>query len=90
VLPGMGTVVRFQVRTDTHVPTVPSSAVVREGDQASVWVLVADQDRTVTTKRRVKLGAEGEDRVAVLSGLKNGDRVVTSGIDRVREGRPLP
>jgi multidrug efflux pump subunit AcrA (membrane-fusion protein) len=89
-LPGMGTVVHLDVRTDSGVATVPSSAVVRQGDAASVWLVTGAGDDRVTTRRAVTLGAEGEDRVAVLAGLKAGDRVVTGGLDRVREGQPLP
>jgi multidrug efflux pump subunit AcrA (membrane-fusion protein) len=72
------------------VPAVPSAAVVRKGDGASVWVVEGSGDAARTTRRVVKLGAEGQDRVAVVSGLKAGERVVTGGLDRVRDGQPLP
>ena len=64
--------------------------MVRQGDTTSVWLVTGGGEDRVTTKRAVTLGAEGEDKVAVLSGLKAGDRVVTGGLDRVREGQPLP
>ena len=55
---------------------------VNLGDQV---VYVIKPDNTVTS-RPVKLGSSAHDRVVVKSGLQSGDRVVTEGADRLREG----
>lgn len=41
------------------------------------------------TVRRVKLGSVSGDQVAVLSGLSLGDKVVTDGTDKLREGAKI-
>jgi HlyD family secretion protein len=50
------------------------------------WVFVLDHDGTAAERRSVKLGRRTTEAVEVLSGLKPGDRVVTSdytGLDRI-------
>jgi multidrug efflux system membrane fusion protein len=75
--------VRMVVDVRTDVTVIPAAAV-QTGPQGTV-VYVVKEDNTVTM-RPVKLGpAEGE-RVMVDNGVEPGDRVVTDGIDRLREG----
>ena len=65
-----------------QAPGVPSSAVIYEGDTARVWV--AGPGRALGL-RQIKAGRTQGGEVQVLSGLKPGERVVTSGaifIDR--------
>jgi multidrug efflux system membrane fusion protein len=75
--------VRMLVDTRREVVTIPGAALQR-GSQGT-FVYVIKDDKTVTV-RPVKLGpAEGE-RVSVEAGLAEGERVVTDGLDRLREG----
>jgi multidrug efflux system membrane fusion protein len=75
--------VRMVVDIRTDVTVIPTAAV-QTGPQGTV-VYVVKEDNTVSM-RPIKLGpAEGE-RVMVESGVEPGDRVVTDGIDRLREG----
>ncbi len=72
--------------------TVPLQAVVRNGSEATVLIVNA-QNRL--EERRVQLGLEGNDRVEVLSGLKEGDRVVIGSRSEFRVGdqvepKPMP
>jgi cobalt-zinc-cadmium efflux system membrane fusion protein len=65
---------------------VPQEAVILEGDTARVWV--ADPARKTLGLRQIKAGETAGDRVEVLSGLKPGEWVVTSGslfIDRAAQ-----
>ncbi len=67
---------------DSLAPAVPDEAVVREGDQARVWVVA--QNNTLTL-RPIRTGRSSDGMVEVLDGLKAGERVVTRGslfIDR--------
>ena len=59
-----------------NVLAVPKSAVVYPG--SSAWVYVEHQSRSYE-RRRIRLGREGDDWWEVLSGLKEGERVVTTG-----------
>jgi RND family efflux transporter MFP subunit len=71
-------------------PAAPRAAVVHDADAASVFVV----DRGVAHKRPVKLGPEQGDRIAILDGVKAGERVVVDGAAvledgmAVREGPP--
>jgi membrane fusion protein, heavy metal efflux system len=62
--------------SDSQAPAVPDTAIVREGDQAHVWVVRADgllQERAIRTGR--SRGALTE----VRQGLAAGERIVISG-----------
>lgn len=84
--PGMSAVADLRVRTARDAISVPASAVVRDGDRDAVWVL----DGTVAHRRVVTVGTQGEDVVEVGEGLREGERVVVRGADRVQEGQELP
>lgn len=65
------------------VDVIPTSGVERNDQQTFVYLV--KPDNTVTA-RAVTLGATEGERVQVLSGLNEGDRVVVDGADRLREG----
>ena len=75
--------VELFVETLRGAVTAPLAAIQR-GPQGP-FVYVIKPDDTVAS-RPVKLGATAHDRVVVESGLQSGDRVVTEGADRLREG----
>jgi multidrug efflux pump subunit AcrA (membrane-fusion protein) len=84
--PGMSAVADLRVRTATDAVTVPAAAVVRDGDRDAVWV----QAGRLARKRIVTVGTQGEDAVEIRDGVREGERVVVRGADRVREGQELP
>lgn len=64
---------------------VPQNAVIYEGYEAHVWLAHADRSLGL---RAIRTGRTQDGDVEVLSGLENGDRVVTSGalfIDRASQ-----
>ena len=63
--------------------TIPLQAVVRNGSEATVLVVNA-QNRL--EERRIQLGLESNNRVEVLSGLKEGDRVLIGSRSEYRVG----
>lgn len=65
------------------VVTIPRVAV-QSGAKGS-FVYVVKEDRTVGL-RSVTLGPSGDDRIVVEGGLRAGERVVTEGVDNLREG----
>jgi HlyD family secretion protein len=82
--PGMSAVVNLKVRTATDAIAVPAAAVFRDGRRDAVWVVRAN----VARKRLVRVGAQGQDTVQIVEGLKGGERIVVRGADRVRDGQP--
>ena len=64
---------------------VPEAAVVKRGQMEVV--MVVREGRAVM--RLVTTGRVAGGRVEVLSGLEAGERVVATGVERVREGQPV-
>ncbi len=78
----------FQIITGdaSEATAVPEEAVVREGDQAHVWVV---QDDNALTLRPIRTGRTRGGMVEVLQGLKPGERIVTRGsLFMDREAQP--
>ena len=77
--------VNVQLLVDTLRDTavVPTSAIQRGAP--GTFVYVVGDDSTVAV-RKVELGPVDGERVAVKSGLKTGERVVTDGADKLRDG----
>src|SRR6202022_3687753 len=67
----------IRVGEPTHSLSVPTAAVVREGDGTmTVWVTT---DRRRFTKRTVKVGLQQDGWSQILEGLQPGETVVTDG-----------
>ncbi|HYF17504.1 MAG TPA: efflux RND transporter periplasmic adaptor subunit [Ramlibacter sp.] len=75
--------VQLRLRTVQGAVTVPIAAV-RTGANGD-FVFVIRDDRTVQL-RTVQRGMATADRVQITSGLQPGERVVTEGADRLRDG----
>jgi membrane fusion protein (multidrug efflux system) len=65
----------------TQVLAVPRASVL--SDQQGDYVFVVDAD-DIARQRRVRLGQSTTEMAAVADGLREGDRVVAEGIQRVR------
>jgi multidrug efflux pump subunit AcrA (membrane-fusion protein) len=63
---------------------VPQSAIVKNADNQTI-VYVTNADNQVE-QRSVTLGLTQDDRVEVLSGLEEGDVVVTVGQAKLEDG----
>jgi HlyD family secretion protein len=83
---GMTATAAIEVRRAVGKLSVPGSALVgRSGGQA---VFVVEDGKVHL--RPVQVAADGEDRVAVASGLREGERVVSRGAERLRDGQDWP
>jgi RND family efflux transporter MFP subunit len=71
------TPVAVDIEAEQHagVLLVPSAAIVREGDETSVFVV----NGTRAERRRVKLGLSDGEHVEIASGLKAGEAVIVQG-----------
>ena len=75
---------RLQVSTLKDATVVPAAAVQLSSDGDFVYVIKADN---TIERRAVKSGPDfGVNQVAILSGVKPGEQVVTTGIDRLTNG----
>jgi multidrug efflux system membrane fusion protein len=77
---------RLLIDTIGNAVIVPTSAVLNGA--AGPFVYVVKPDSTVTV-RHVKTGPVDGERASIASGLAAGERVVTDGSDRLREGAKI-
>ncbi|MCG3150326.1 MAG: Multidrug resistance protein MdtA [Verrucomicrobiae bacterium] len=71
---------------EQEVVTVPASAISYAPYGDSVFVV---KDGKTVEQQFVKLGAMRGDKITVLTGLKAGDEVVSSGVFKLRNGVPV-
>ncbi len=88
-----GTAVRSGQFARIHVPgtplptrLVPRSAVSTFGQMERVFAVTADNRARL---RLVKTGRQRGDRVEILSGLEDGERIVNAPSPSLRDGQPL-
>jgi cobalt-zinc-cadmium efflux system membrane fusion protein len=74
--PAMFTTAEIVTSADSRAPAVASAAIVREGDQAHVWVVHANG---VLLERAIQTGRTNGALTEVRQGLAAGERIVTSG-----------
>jgi len=74
----------YVASTDTEAPLlVPASSVLQTGKRAIVYVEVEGRDAPVYEGREIVLGPRAEDHYLVVSGLKEGEEVVTHGAFKI-------
>ena len=84
---GMTATADIQVRHASSALSVPGSALVgRDGGQQAVFVIEGGKVRL----RNVRVSVDGEDRAAIASGLRPGERVVSRGAERLHDGESWP
>ena len=74
---------KLRLRTIEGAVVVPVTAI-RTGSQGD-FVYVLNEDRTVSL-RNVKRGEATNEYIAIADGLQAGERVVTEGADRLKDG----
>jgi multidrug efflux system membrane fusion protein len=84
--PGMFARVQVPASAPYQALMVPDAAIATE--QARKFVYVVDQDN-VARQRYVTLGQVVDDLRVIKDGLSDGDRVVTNGLMRVRQGQKV-
>jgi multidrug efflux pump subunit AcrA (membrane-fusion protein) len=82
LLPGQYVQMQFVTGERASALSVPREALVRMGGGASVWAVAGDQ----VERREVTTGVENAERIEVLSGLREGDRVVRRGQEALYAG----
>ncbi len=82
--PGMFARVRLQF-ADDHALVVPETALAPSGDEQYVYRVTQGRIERVV----VRIGLRQSGRVEVVEGLKAGDQVVTSGLQKISEGQEV-
>jgi len=82
--PGMYAAVSLRVQNAPDALTLPLQAINRGTDKTTV-LLVNSQNHV--EEREIHTGIEGSDRIQVLSGLNEGDRVIVGNLGAYRQGQ---
>jgi RND family efflux transporter MFP subunit len=69
--------------------TVPVTAVLRINGQYFAFVADGENGKMVARQRAIKVGPIVGDAYPVVEGIKAGDRVVVSGVQRLVDGAPI-
>ena len=89
ILPGMSVSVRGtppEAERQTNI-IVPTHAVIADGLGKAVFVVEQlEKNQGVIARRTVETGLLSDNGIVILSGLNEGDRVVTAGMSLVSEG----
>ena len=86
LMPGMYTRTKLALRERKNALTVPLEAVARNGDDATVLAL---NSQNKIEERRIRLGAEDDQRVEVASGLDENERVIIGNRSQFRAGETV-
>lgn len=70
-----------------NVAVIPTSALLQTANQPAVWVV--DPAASVVHRRPVKMLQFDADNVTISEGLKEGDIVVTAGVNLLSEGEKV-
>jgi len=84
LVPGMTASVRLVVERREHVVTVPLGALFAT-DRTRVVVV----EGTTARFRAVQVGLVGDDRAEIMSGINPGEKVATTGKERVQDGETV-
>lgn len=82
--PGMYSDVSLRIQNDPNALTLPIQAINRGSDKTTV-LLVNSQNHV--EQREIQTGIEGSNRIQVLAGLKEGDRVIVGNLGEYRPGQ---
>jgi len=83
--PGMSAEVAFILAEKEDALLIPHAALIE--DDGKWYVYVVEDEQAV--RRRVEKGIEGRDMVEIVSGLEVGQQVITSGLQKLYDGRKV-
>jgi len=80
--------VELNLGTERDTLLLPRDALVYRGDKPGVYIIEAEKAKFI----EVATGLTQEDKVELLDGLKHGDKVITQGVNLIKDGdkvRPM-
>jgi RND family efflux transporter MFP subunit len=68
---------------------VPNTALIQRGQLQGVYVVETMDEKAIAVLRWVKTGKPRNEQIEIVSGLKSGDRIITSNIGQLSDGQPV-
>ncbi len=88
--PGMSVRAVVRIGTNRKAEVVPRDALIRYPDgRTIVWVAEVDGDSYVVKERRVKTGLSFDDKLEIIEGLVEGERIVIRGNEALQQGQQV-
>src|SRR5271169_2032969 len=82
--PGMYADVSLRIQNDPNALTLPLQAINRSADKTTVLLVNSENH---VEEREIHTGIEGSDRVQILSGVAEGDRVIVGNLGAYHQGQ---
>jgi RND family efflux transporter MFP subunit len=80
--PGMFVEVKIVIGEKENIIVIPRKSIIYKQEKAYVFVF----DKMQVTRREIKVGVVEEDKIEVSAGLKEGEMLVTIGVESLKEG----
>lgn len=81
--PGMFARIQVDLGTTTNTVEVPQRAITELQGKSFVWTV---DDQNKVSQRPIEIGNEAGENVVVKKGLTAGERIVTDGLQKIRDG----
>ena len=89
IKPNMVSTIQLNDFASDQAFVVPSLAIRQDISGSYVYVVHKKDNKDVVDKKKIKTGLSSEEKTMVLSGLKEGDKVVVKGFHLVSAGVPV-
>lgn len=76
-------------RGQRNSASAPESAVSVQGDNAFVYVLTQNGERTMAMQRPIVAGVRQQGYVEIVDGVRPGERLVADGLNKIQPGQPV-
>ena len=86
--PGLLMEVEMEVKARESI-VLPEQCVISDGDQSRVLVIQQEGALTTVKYRKIIIGKRRKGYTEVLSGLREGEQVVSHGLMRAKPGKPV-
>lgn len=83
LIDGMTCVLKVLNQESGNQVVIPYKAIVEQMGEYFVYVTKGD---TVAKQLKVKVGPKVSDKIVVLNGVQAGDKIITEGLNRLRDG----
>jgi RND family efflux transporter MFP subunit len=68
---------------------IPASALIQRGQLQGVYIVDTTGPQSTAVLRWVKTGEQRDGQIEIVSGLLNGDRIITDNIAPLSDGQPI-
>src|SRR6185437_5959454 len=87
--PNMIAILKINDYTNTHARVVPINVIQNDESGQFVYVIENQGTMNIAKKRKITSGQTYEGMTEILSGINDGDKIISSGYQNVVDGQPV-